>query len=375
MERAILNPRNADYTSKWISISKRRSVGYEERAARYLGDITGAGDMELEGSREYGFFGWKEFRRNRKDLLAELARAKDYNASRPVQSEHGNAGEAVLRKWLSAFLPARYRVTSGYIIPDVVVPEYTLSHFDVIVYDAINSPVLWVDGDYDTSDQGRRMAIPAKHVRAVLEVKASLRSDTARDAVTKLGQLNRLAAHLPNQFSCANFFYELDSKLIGSHNILNGLIPTTAIAGYWGGLVLHCGLDEEMTGIMELVPRPAKEEDAKDLLVPLARDLNSLGVHRDEKGNVVIAEQGAGVAGFAGPDGWHFSKCYGPTVYGPAFGLMLRWSHNGFAEFALDLLERLEGIPRTNRRTYIFGQVFDKIEVRRGEAQTEGKLS
>ena len=107
--------------------------------------------MELEGSREYGFFGWKEFRRNRKDLLAEFARAKDYSASRPVQSEHGNAAEAVLRKWLSTFLPARYRVTSGYIIPDVVVPEYTLSHFDVIVYDAINSPALWVDGDYDTS--------------------------------------------------------------------------------------------------------------------------------------------------------------------------------------------------------------------------------
>lgn len=99
----------------------------------------------------------------------------------------------------------------------------------------------------------------------------------------------------------------------------------------------------------------------KSLLIPLAKDLDLLGVHRDPKGNVVITEQGAGVMAFAGRDGYHFSKCYGPIVYGPLCGLNLMWSHNGFAQFAPDLLERLEGIPRTNQRKYIFGQVFDNI--------------
>ena len=164
--------------------------------------------MPTDDNSEYGFFGWKEFRRNRGDLLAEFDRAQAYNQSRPVRTEHGNAGEAVLRTWLSTFLPARYAVTSGssgYIIPDVVVPEYRLYHFDVIIYDSINSPVLWIDGDYDTSDQGRKRAMPAKHVRAVLEVKASLTRSTATEATLKLAQLNGFGKHLPNGFSLVPF--------------------------------------------------------------------------------------------------------------------------------------------------------------------------
>lgn len=43
-----------------------------------------------------GYFGWREFQRNRRDLLGEFDRAKEYNASRPVRTEHGNAGEAAL---------------------------------------------------------------------------------------------------------------------------------------------------------------------------------------------------------------------------------------------------------------------------------------
>jgi hypothetical protein len=65
---------------------------------------------------------------------------------------------------------------------------------------------------------------------------------------------------------------------------------------------------------------------------------------------------------FAGPDEkWHFSKQYGPIIYGELFGLMLAWSHNGFARFALDLLSRLDGILPNQNRQYIFGQVFDKV--------------
>lgn len=117
-----------------------------------------------------------------------------------------------------------------------------------------------------------------------------------------------------------------------------------------------------MTGLIRLLPRPAKAEDAKNVLVPLAKDLDLLGIHRDQERNVVIAEQGAGVAAFAGSDQWHFSKCYRPTVYGQSSGLRLTWAHNGFAQFALDLLVRLEGDAGSNRREYTHGQLFDNIE-------------
>jgi hypothetical protein len=311
--------------------------------------------------KRYGMFGWKEFHRNRKDILVEFDRAKEYNSSRPVQTEHGNAGEAELRRWLSGYLPTRFGVTSGYVIPDVVVGSYELYHFDVIIYDAVASPVLWIDGDRDSSDQGRRRAIPAKHVRSVFEVKASLSTESAKDAVKKLGQLNPLATYLPSAFSCNTLFYELDVSLVEKQNILPNLIPASPIVGYWGGVVLRCLLDDEMTGLLEVVLKPQKESEAQSMSIPLAKDLNSLEIDRDPNGNVVLRTQGAGVAAFPDGKAWHFSKVYGPAVYGSHFGLMLNWSHNNFARFALDLLSRLEGVPPRDDVRYMFGQVFDVI--------------
>jgi len=311
-------------------------------------------------SAEYGFFGWREFRRNRKDIIAEFLKAKEYNASRPVHTAHGPAGEAALRNWLSNFLPSKYGVTSGYVIPDEIVTAYTLYHFDVIVYDALNSPVMWIDGDYDTSDQGRKRAIPAKHVRAVLEVKASLTASTAQEALAKLAQLNTITKHLPPTFASGVFFVDLDVTLVGNQNILPKLIPTSPIVGYWGGAVLHCGLDEQMTGILQLLPL-SPGEAAPNMDIPIARNLDGLGICTDDKSNIIIVAQGAGVVAFSGPDRWHFSRCYGPTISNETYRLMLNWSRNGFSVFALDLLDRLDGIPPSNRRVNVFGQVFDVI--------------
>jgi len=305
-------------------------------------------------------FGWKEFHQNRRDILVEFDRAKEYNSSRPVQTEHGNAGEAELRRWLSGYLPGRFAVTSGYVIPDVVVASYDLYHFDVIIYDALASPVLWIDGNRDSSDQGKKRAIPAKHVRSVFEVKASLSADTAKDAIKKLGQLNALATYLPSGFSCNTLFFDLDVSLIEKQNILPNLMPMSPIVGYWGGIVLRCLLDDEMTGLIEVVPKP-QEGKAQSMCIPLAKRLDSLDIGRDANGNVVIRSQGTGVTAFSDGKAWHYSKLYGPTVYGPLCGLALNWSHNNFARFALDFLSRLEGVPPHDDVRYMFGQIFDVI--------------
>jgi hypothetical protein len=304
----------------------------------------------------YGMFGWKEFHRNRKDILDEFDRAKEYNSSRPVKTEHGLAGEAALRTWLSAYLPGRFGVTSGYVIPDVVVASYELYHFDVIIYDAMASPVLWIDGNRDSSDQGKKRAIPAKHVRSVFEVKASLTAESAKEAIRKLDQLNSLKPYLPSDFSSNVLFYELDVSLAEKQNILPNLIPTSSIVGYWGGVVLRCLLDEEMTGLINVFPN-AQGAESQSMSIPLAKNLESLDIGGDAKGNVVVKTQGSGVMAFSDGKAWHFSKLYGPTVYGTLFGLHLHWSHNNFARFALDLLSRLEGTPPGE-----FGQVFDAIK-------------
>jgi hypothetical protein len=317
-------------------------------------------DVSLNSEKQYGMFGWKEFHRNRKDILAEFDRAKEYGSSRPVRTEHGITAEAELRRWLSSYLPGRFGVTSGYIIPDLVVGSYDLYHFDVIIYDVLASPILWVDGNRDDSDQGKKRAIPAKYVRSVFEVKATLSAESAKEAVTKLKQLNGLAPYLPAGFSCNTLFYDLDVKFVEKPNILPYLIPDAPIIGYWGGVILRCLLDEEMTGLMHLFPK--EQNPSSDIVsTPLARRLDSLEIEGDGKGGALIKTGGAGIMAFSDGKTWHYAKLYGPTVYGPTCGLSLNWSNNSFARFALDLLSRLDGIPPQMNRGYVFGQVFDAL--------------
>src|SRR5260370_16819515 len=129
------------------------------------------------GSPRYGMVGWQEFASNRTDILAKYDPAKSRGASRPFKTEHGVTGEAAFREWLSSFLPAKYRVTSGFIIPDVVeTPAYKLYHYDIIIFDALN---------------------------AVLEIKAAFGASPARDALDKLREFNLIPPPFPAQFSSA----------------------------------------------------------------------------------------------------------------------------------------------------------------------------
>jgi len=318
--------------------------------------------LQKSNDGRYGQVGWKEFHHTRKEILNEFERAKGYNVSRPVRVQHGNAGEAALRKWLSAYLPRKYGVTSGFVIPDVMAIEYQLDHFDLLIYDQINSPILWSDGDYDQSEQGKRRGIPAKYVRAAFEIKATLTSESARTAIAQLSKFNELASYLPVDFSCGTIFFDLDTALISNQSILPNLLPPTPIMGYWGGLILHCALNEEMAGLFEITDLPANREEMTRLTIAIAKNIDEIKVYRDKHGNVCIAEQGAGVIAFDGRDRqWHFSKEYGPVIYGERFGLTLNWSHNSFARFALDLLSRLDGMPLKKDRKYMFGQIFDTL--------------
>jgi hypothetical protein len=194
----------------------------------------------------------------------------------------------------------------------------------------------------------------------VFEVKASLTAESAREAIKKLAQLSLLANYLPPEFSCNTFFYDLAVELVEKQTILPNLIPSAPIRGYWGGVILRCQLDQEMTGVMEVFPRTKAETHS--MSIPLAKDLDSLEIGRDANGNVVLRTQGDGVMAFSDGKEYHFAKMYGPTAYGTLFGIRLNWSHNNFARFALDLLSRLDGVPPKDDRRYIFGQIFDVID-------------
>lgn len=84
-------------------------------------------------------------------MVSDFQIFKEMGKNRPTETDKGNYAEALFREWLEQFLPARYGVTSGYIISqrDSTVPKSALKgklcHYDVIIYNKLDSPVLWTE--------------------------------------------------------------------------------------------------------------------------------------------------------------------------------------------------------------------------------------
>jgi hypothetical protein len=205
-----------------------------------------AGEGKLAGTQ-----GWREFLGERQLLLAEYAVARTRAASRPMKTEPGVVAEAVFRRWLVRFLPSRCGVTSGFIVSSGRSDAEPLRHFDVVIYDKLNSPVLWRADNPDQSSQGSMLAIPVEHVLAVLEIKASLNAQQARAAKSKLTELASLLSdvdkehepypvYLPRTFVCGTVFFTVDPA--AKHQAA-ALKPFAELAaelprGYIGGIVL-----------------------------------------------------------------------------------------------------------------------------------------
>jgi hypothetical protein len=114
--------------------------------------------MEPERKKEAQVLsGWVEFITEKLVMLDAFERSKIQIVNRPTQTGKGPVAEAEFRQWLRYFLPKKYSVTSGYIISQE--DAFTLRsklknkllHYDVIIYDELNSPILW---DVSNSDSG-----------------------------------------------------------------------------------------------------------------------------------------------------------------------------------------------------------------------------
>ena len=319
----------------------------------------------------YGMVGWEEFSSNRSDILNKFDQAKTKTRSRKVKVEHGNVAEAAIREWLQSYLPKKYGITSGYIIPDFVElsDPYNLGHFDIIIFDALESPILWVDDSDDKSSQGKARAIPAQYVKSVLEVKANFTPQSGKDVISKLNELNHMHKFLPKNFSCGAIFIELQEKNINKISVLESLHTTKQTPyNFWRGIVLRCSQDKDLIGSIFLSQLPAKEEEVKKKsVIPLIVSGKDMDVfQRVPSGNVSIGP-GFGAKATAGPDRkYHFNRNYTSYSYGENYTVNLSWSTDNFVTFAIDLIGRLEGIhPMTGESPkYLFGQIFDKLPLK-----------
>jgi Domain of unknown function (DUF6602) len=95
--------------------------------------------------------------------------------------DKGESRELLLREFLEEHLPRRYGVTKG----EIVTRAGDQSHSaDVIVYDAVNCPVLY---------SGATTVLPVEGVYGIIEVKSTMSKGEFVDAARKIEAFKRLA--------------------------------------------------------------------------------------------------------------------------------------------------------------------------------------
>ena len=243
--------------------------------------FTNAVYSHLSRSRErydeqVGTLGWKQFIAAKRGMIDKYDRAKEIDKSHKTPVYRGLVAESVFRVWLSQFLPKKLGVTSGYIISQVEPDTKKLSHFDVIIYDQLNSPVYWTEDISGLGISGQSQAIPVEYVLAVIEVKASLTPNSAKNAIEHLCELKPYTdslddSHafpkrfLPKEFCCAVVFFEFgrdyENKRVGQSLRQGG-----DLRGYLGGIVLRP--NELLSGTVELSYLESKGERNIAMVLP-----------------------------------------------------------------------------------------------------------
>lgn len=286
--------------------------------------------------------GWKQLLSGRKKILDAYDSARDQAQIHEVGVHHGRVAEAGFREWLAEFLPKRYGITSGYVVSQGLGSRDKTPHFDVIIYDKLEAPVLWVEDSPDTSEHGRSLAIPVEYVRAVLEVKSRLVVKTVRDALQHLGDLapvmqglddptERYKRHLPQRFRCGIVFMELLAADASTNNVLTALLDGISLRGFFGGLVLRGeGHTTPQTGRIRLT----RSEEASEGNLANETSLLEYGM----SSTVRLADK------------LHI-------------GSVLMWFEHAFAEFGFDLVAMLQGTDQSGLISSFYGYGSSFLEM------------
>lgn len=282
--------------------------------------------------------GWKQFLTARDEMLAAYDKARIHSEKRIVQTGHGNVAEAEFRKWLSNFLPKRYAVSSGYIISQGLPHSDPLIHYDVIIYDQVESPVLWVDDSSDLSGQGRSLAIPVEYVYGVIEVKSAFNKKAAKNAAEQLAKLKPLMTnidnddipvkmYLPKNFFCATVFFELRKNDMMDFAAIDQLAEASELRGFYGGYILRGEtLKNYFSGKLALIK---EKDDSPD-------NNTSLLFWAKSKGKKV-----------------------GVNEY---LKIFLHFSESHFSEFAFDIIALLKGNYDLNILSSLYGYGSTQFE-------------
>jgi hypothetical protein len=279
--------------------------------------------------------GWRQILTARREILDAYDRAREQARQHEAEIFHGRVAEAAFRKWLAGFLPKRYGVAAGYVVSAGLTGTTKVPQFDVIIYDQLESPVLWVEDNADASAQGRSLAIPVEYVRGVLEVKSNFSAGDVRKAIEHLADLSpvmqgvddaneRYKLHLPPSFFCGFVCVELRQENMYSEATVSAAVGGIALRGFFGGLVLRASANtSENSGRIVLTrSETAIESTVEERKTPL----REWGMGK----SVQIAEK----------------------VH---IGTLIKWSESEFAQFAFDLVAMLQGTYRAGFLSSFYG--------------------
>jgi hypothetical protein len=107
----------------------------------------------------------------------------ELQANNPHAAERGSEAEGILREFLKAKLPRRFDVGSGIVVGS---GGAISRQSDLIIYDAMNSPV------YRTGE--RLQILPRDNVAAIIEVKSKLNKEELKDAAAKIAAVKKIKA-------------------------------------------------------------------------------------------------------------------------------------------------------------------------------------
>jgi hypothetical protein len=268
---------------------------------------------------------WSQFLIGKRRILSDYERAREHALSTPVQTHHGVVGEAAVRSWLRSFLPRRYGVTAGYIRGQRQ-PSSKQLHFDVIVYDALEAPILWTEDNHDRSSGGASRTIPAEYVRAIIEVKAAFTSDSVTQTIKKFEHLESFVADIDPPSERYPTFLPGDVVIVPLFIELRAANKSDVSA--------MARLCEMASGFKRIVYGP----------VLLSGD----GRPADEAAIVALVSADNALPELRLPQGLLAHVCLAPSS-GPSLsyqGFMLNWSELNFSFFAFDLLALMNGTYR-----------------------------
>lgn len=245
-----------------------------------------------------------------------------------VRTEHGDVGEFLVIDWLKTFLPKRYDVCKGYMITSSLQKNEKMEEWDVIIYDAIESPILFTRDRYGQE----KRAIPIEYVRSIIEVKASFTPENAKKVVKKLCKLEKfigknLSLEYPSflcePFCCSAFFFKtMFSNFAEYRNALNHMskmLTEHANVPFLGAFILESQKNSEHSGYLR-----GCQSDTP-ISFPEELEMSSEFIYPNEKHGV-----------FGSIEGYH---------------------SNNYSIFLFDLLRAIQG-RLNNRISSLYGLAF-----------------